>query len=166
MPRTTVIRLKNTYLKFAAAHFTIFSATERERLHGHNFFVSANIRAVVGENGLCFDYNIMKKRLRRLCERLDEYTLLPGESPYLTIESKGTELEICFAAETFHLPTADTLILPVANITAEELSRWLLEQMLADDVATTYGIDELTIAVASGPGQSAETQWTNEKGVL
>ena len=27
--------------KFSAAHYTIFSATERERLHGHNYSVSA-----------------------------------------------------------------------------------------------------------------------------
>ncbi|MFK8053162.1 MAG: 6-pyruvoyl tetrahydropterin synthase family protein [Woeseiaceae bacterium] len=161
-----MIKLNNHYLKFAAAHFTIFSATERERLHGHNFMVSAKIRARVIENGLCFDYNIMKKRLRTLCEQLDEYTLLPGQSRYLTMTETDIGLQLKFNSETFYLPADDCLVLPVANITAEELSRHLLEKMLEDHVAERYGITALSIAVASGPGQSAATEWTQKGGVL
>ena len=41
MTQLTTIELSKEYLKFSAGHFTVFSATERERLHGHNFSVSA-----------------------------------------------------------------------------------------------------------------------------
>ena len=37
--RTTTLELYKEEMKFSAGHFTIFSATERENLHGHNFSV-------------------------------------------------------------------------------------------------------------------------------
>ena len=166
MSRTTVINLHNPYLKFSAAHFTIFAAGQRERLHGHNFHVTAEITARVGDDGLCFDYNIMKRRLRELCERLDEYTLLPGRSPHLGIREDGTQVHITFGDARFALPADDVLILPVVNITAEELSHWLLERMLRDDTAEAYGITALSVAVASGPGQHGATRWVAGRGVL
>ena len=54
--------------KFSAAHYTIFSATERERLHGHNYSVSARIVAPMGDNGFSADYNVYKTRLAALCD--------------------------------------------------------------------------------------------------
>ena len=43
MNDTVTIRLAKENMKFSAAHFTIFSASERERLHGHNFRVEVDI---------------------------------------------------------------------------------------------------------------------------
>ena len=166
MTRTTVLHLRNQYLKFSAAHFTIFTATERERLHGHNFAVSASITAAVGDDGLCFDYNIMKRKLRALCERLDEYLLLPAHSPHLVVDQDETRVTATFNGETLVFPAADTLVLPVANITSEELSFFLLEQLLEGDTAARYAITELTVTVGSGEGQSASSRWTDSRGIL
>lgn len=166
MSRTTVLHIRNQYLKFSAAHFTIFSATERERIHGHNFAVSAEITAAVGEDGLCFDYNVMKRRLRELCDALDEYVLLPGRSPHLEVERAGDAVHARFNGETLSFPTADTLVLPLANITSEELSWYLLEQMLEGEAASRYDLSEMVVTVASGAGQSASTRWDQERGTL
>ena len=62
------IRIDKDYLSFSAGHFTIFSATERENLHGHAFGVSAEYECDVDENGLTFDYNIVKYALKKLCD--------------------------------------------------------------------------------------------------
>src|SRR3954453_2881336 len=62
----TTIEITKDYLHFSAAHFTIFSATERENLHGHNFDVSCSLDTSVGPNGLAFDYNVVKDRLMAL----------------------------------------------------------------------------------------------------
>ena len=166
MSRTTVLHIRNQYLKFSAAHFTIFSATERERIHGHNFAVSAEITAAVGDDGLCFDYNVMKRRLRELCDALDEYVLLPGRSPHLEVEQAGDSVNAVFNGETLRFPAGDTLVLPLANITSEELSWYLLEQMLEGEAASRYDLSELTVTVASGAGQSASTRWDRERGTL
>ena len=41
------IELSKEYLNFSAGHFTIFSATERENLHGHNFQVRGAVTAAI-----------------------------------------------------------------------------------------------------------------------
>lgn len=166
MSRTTVLNIHNQYLKFSAAHFTIFSATERERVHGHNFAVSAEVTAAVGDDGLCFDYNVLKRKLRALCDALDEYVLLPARSPHLEVVEDGDTVRAEFNGETLVFPASDTLVLPLANITSEELSWYLLEQLLEGDAAVRYEISALTVTVASGAGQSASTRWNQERGTL
>lgn len=166
MSRTTLIKIQNEYLKFSVAHFTIFSATERERLHGHNFNVSVALRAPVGAEGLCFDYNIVKRDLRKLCDALDEYVLIAGQSPHLDIDEHDGYLRVRFADETLLLPRSDTLVLPITNVTAEELSAHLLAQLLSGDLVDGYGVSELTVTVASGPGQSGSTTWREKVGVI
>jgi 6-pyruvoyltetrahydropterin/6-carboxytetrahydropterin synthase len=81
----TTIEISKEYLHFAAAHFTLFSATERENLHGHNFQVTLDATATVHDDGLTFDYNILKKALKALCDGLDEQVLMPSKSPYLSV---------------------------------------------------------------------------------
>jgi hypothetical protein len=49
--RRTVIEIQKEYLHFSAAHFTIFSATVRENLHGHNFHVGAQLSRRSGTLG-------------------------------------------------------------------------------------------------------------------
>ena len=45
MSRLTTLYIDKEAHKFSAAHYTIFSASDRERLHGHNYSVSARIVA-------------------------------------------------------------------------------------------------------------------------
>ena len=66
MERLTTIYIDKESHKFSAAHFTIFSASERERLHGHNFSVAARIVAPVDANGLTGDYAVYKAQLKKL----------------------------------------------------------------------------------------------------
>lgn len=51
MDEMTTLYIDKESHKFSVAHFTIFSATERERLHGHNYSVSTKIVAPMGANG-------------------------------------------------------------------------------------------------------------------
>ena len=124
MARTT-ISISKEALHFAAAHFTIFSATERENLHGHNFQVAADIDAEVGMDGLAFDYNLVKSALQALCDGLDERTLLPGRSPHLAISEDQGYTVAHFNGERIPFLPRDVLTLPVANITVEALADWL-----------------------------------------
>ncbi|MEO1035794.1 MAG: 6-carboxytetrahydropterin synthase [Pseudomonadota bacterium] len=157
---TTKIEVYKENMKFSAAHFTIFSATERERLHGHNFAVYAMIEAPVGENGMCFSYVELKDRLRALCHELDEYLVLPAHSPYLTIDDDDPYYRVRFAAETMLFLKSDTLVLPIRNSTVEEYSRYLLSQLLADAAfVATAELAAVEIKVSSGPGQSGSATW-------
>ena len=160
MNRLTTIEIAKQYLHFSVGHFTIFSATERERLHGHNFRLAVSITGEVDENGLCFDYAIYKKVLQELCERYNEYTLIAGQSPHLTITEDDDFYLVTHNQITMPLLKTDTMLLPVRNVTIEELSHYLLEQVLGDFKL----VDELKIArfemrVSSGPDQWGISVW-------
>ncbi|WP_439133731.1 6-pyruvoyl trahydropterin synthase family protein [Pseudomaricurvus sp.] len=162
MEKLTTIDITKESLHFSAAHFTIFSATERERLHGHNFFVSAAVTAVVQPDGMCFNYSQLKDSLRELSVGLDEYLLLAGDSPYQQIDEDGGNYKVTFADEEMTFLKADTLVLPVTNITIEELSHYLLNQLLEDSrYSENKDIKEITLRVASGPGQWGAAVWRN-----
>ena len=161
MEKLTTIELSKEYLKFSAAHFTIFSATERERLHGHNYAVSSSIVAPVGDNGLCFNYGDFKRKLQRLCNSIDEYMLLPANSPHLSIVEEGLEYRVNFHNEQMRFLVADTLLLPIRNTSVEEFAAYLLEEFLKDSDILNYQIRNLEIRVSSGPGQWGSCQWQN-----
>ena len=160
MSRLTTIEIRKQYLHFSAAHFTIFSATERERLHGHNWRVAALITGPVGEEGLCFDYAIYKNILCKLCEQYDEYTLIAKNSAHLTITEDDTYYYVQHADSKMPLLKTDTLLLPVNNITIEELSYYLLQQLIDDSVTLDkYQIQSLRLEVSSGADQWASSEW-------
>jgi len=160
MKNMTTIEISKEDIKFSAAHFTIFSATERERLHGHNYAVHLAVTAPVGDEGICFSYKEIKSRLRELCAALDEYTLVPALSPHLRIDDEGEFYVVWFNREKIPLRKSDTLLLPVRNATVEEFARHLRDCFVGDgSFATARGICEVIIRVSSGPGQSGSSSW-------
>ncbi|MCP4502957.1 MAG: folate biosynthesis protein [Deltaproteobacteria bacterium] len=154
--RKTTIELYKEDQKFSAGHFTIFSASERENLHGHNFQVWVSLTGTVDDNGMLFDYVAYKKKIRDLCVAWNETFLLPSSSPFLKIEE--TEKEVCcrFSDEVLRFLRRDVTLLPVRNVTLEELSRHFGER-LTEDVALLQndGVHQVLVKVASGPGQWA-----------
>lgn len=157
MERLTTLYIDKESHKFSAAHYTIFSATERERLHGHNYSVSARIVAPMGDNGFSADYNVYKSRLGKLCDMLDEYMLLAGESPYQRIEDAGACYRVSYGDEEMLFLQSDTQVLPIRNATVEEFSYYLLQQLLKDSVGDD--LREIELCVASGPGQKGCAIW-------
>lgn len=157
MDRLATLYIDKESHKFSAAHYTIFSATERERLHGHNYSVSAMIAAPMGENGFAADYNVYKRRIKALCDELDEYLILPAHSPHQTLQEAGDCIEAHFNGEVMRFLKSDTRVLPICNATVEEFSHYLLgrlRELSAGDV-----LAEVEVCVASGPGQKACASW-------
>jgi 6-pyruvoyltetrahydropterin/6-carboxytetrahydropterin synthase len=157
---STTIEITKDYLHFSAAHFTIFSASERENLHGHNFDVSCSLDTTVGPNGMAFDYNLVKDRLLALCNQLDERVLLPAESPHLVFEREPPYVIVCFAAERIPFLDRDVLLLPIRNATVEEFARWFATQLGTDGEMRRQPIESFNLRVSSGPGQWASCRWS------
>ncbi len=157
MERLTTLYIDKESHKFSAAHYTIFSANSRERLHGHNYSVSVRIVAPVGGNGFSADYNVYKSRIKSPCESLDEYMLLAGNSPYQDIEEAGACYRVKFAEEEMLFLQSDTLVLPILNATVEEFSHLLLQRLLV--ASEGEDLREIELCVASGAGQRACSIW-------
>ena len=164
MTGLTTIEIRKDYLHFSAAHFTIFSATERERLHGHNWQVAALITGPVGDDGLCFDYALYKDILRDMCERYDEYTLIPENSPHLTVTEQDEYYRVVHHDSTMLLLKSDTRLLPVRNITIEEMAGLLLSELLAvPDTVEKFNLDSVRVEVSSGAKQWASSEWQRKE---
>lgn len=156
MNDSVTIRLAKENMKFSAGHFTIFSASERERLHGHNFRVELDIEARMLGNGMCFDYGIYKARVVALCRELNEWTILPTRSPHLRVEEDGEHVYAHFNGERIPFLRGDVLLLPIENATLEEFSAYFLDRLMDDvDTLRALRIEAMDVRVFSGPGQSA-----------
>ena len=128
--RTATIELHKEELGFSAGHFTIFSATDREHLHGHNYQVQVGFYILIAHNGMAFDYRFYNTKIQALCEKLDRRFLLAGQSPYLRIEETQDGIIAHFNTEKIPFLKRDVVILPIVNATIEELSHWFLQQLL------------------------------------
>ena len=82
----TTVELQKESMKFSIGHTTIFSATEREPLHGHMYTVYLALTTWVEENGMTFDYRYYKERVHHLCRQLNQKFLMPEFSPFLVHE--------------------------------------------------------------------------------
>jgi 6-pyruvoyltetrahydropterin/6-carboxytetrahydropterin synthase len=163
MPQLASIEIEKSYLHFSAAHFTIFSATNRERLHGHNWRIAVEITGEVDENGLLFDYAIFKEILKDLCAQYDEYTLIAEQSPYLLIESDHQYHHVTHNDITQPLLKTDTILLPIKIVTIESLAHFLLEQVVSDENRIAdLGVTEFEMRVSSGPNQWGIARWKKE----
>ena len=158
--RLTTLDLAKEDMKFSAGHFTIFSATERERLHGHNFTVSVSLASAVGEDGLAVDYGIYKRKIVEFCREWNEFFLMPGRSPHLRYEEAGKHLRFRFAGGEFELLRSDVLVLPICNVTLEEMAPLFLDKLLAfRNASQHHQLVAITVRIFSGPGQSASATW-------
>lgn len=160
MTRIATIELGKENMSFSVAHFTIFSATERENLHGHNYSVQVSLEKEVADIGLSFDYRFYKQKLRTLCKQLHQSVLLPTRSPYLTISEDNGYYHAVFADEKMYFLKRDVTLLPVVNISVEELTSWFIQQLLLDkEQLAEHHIQAITVKVFSAPGQGGSTSW-------
>lgn len=142
-------------LRFSAAHFISFLG-KCERLHGHNYGVSAVLEGDLGRDGLVFDFVEIKKIVREICNDLDHRFLLASESPSLQIENSGEEWEIRTEnGRRYIFPSSDVLVLPVDNITAERLAEYICKHLIERLPAGTANLTAVTVGVEEAPGQTA-----------
>lgn len=160
MVRHASLEIHKDEFSFSAGHFTLFSATEREQLHGHNYNVSIVFKLKIEHNGLSFDYRYYKKKIHSLCDQIDRHFLLPSESPYLKLEDSGEYLFAHFNGKRIPFLKEDVVVLPITNTTIEELSHWFLQKLLEDpSEMERHLIHGMTVKIYNGPGQSAGASW-------
>lgn len=163
MTRLATLQMHREALHFSAGHFTILSPTERENLHGHNYSISASFQVLLHEDGMNFDYRYYKNKLTQLTEQIDRRFLLPGKSKYLRIEDQGELLIAHFLDEKIPFLKRDIVILPISNITIEELSDWFLQGLIEDqNELRQHQIQSITIQVYNGPAYSGAAHWNRD----
>jgi 6-pyruvoyl-tetrahydropterin synthase len=151
------IHLAKENLKFSAAHFIAYPGF-REPLHGHNYQVGVRVEGRLSPTGYVLDFGLVKRLTKEIVDRLDERTLVPAESDCLQIEHMDSgQLRICYGADEFRLPASDACLLPIAHSSAEELARFIWQELCAalNGQQALKDIMSIEISVAEGPGQTA-----------
>ena len=151
--RLVSIDIAKQAMNFSIAHFTIFSATEREDLHGHNYQVECEVTAPLTEDGLMFDYAILKDTLRQMCEDVDEKTVLPENSPHLEIVREDGYVVAIFNGERLPFLPRDVITLPIANTSVEAFAHYFLDELAVEKSLAGRDIRQITVRVSSSPGQ-------------
>lgn len=149
------VRVEGGNLKFSAAHFITFGG-KCERLHGHNYGVLVEIEGTLNEDKLVFDFTIIKRLAREVCQQLNHRFLLPMRNPHLQLAESPGEWEIRFGTKRYIFPRSDVVELPVDNSTAERLAEYICEEL--HRLLTDYDISNLrtiTVGVEEAPTQMA-----------
>lgn len=161
------IRLAKETFKFSAAHFTLFSAKEAERMHGHNYQARVDIElSGLDGHGMGFEFNSLKPIIKAAVDLWDERVLLPSANAHLKIHEEAVRGEAHWVADfhtrSYRFPKGDVVLLPTTNVTSEELAR-LLAVSIADawrsrtlsDIDLQKRVLSLTVTVEETAGQEA-----------
>lgn len=157
MMRETTLYFNQGKFKFSAGHFTIFSATEREPLHGHNYTLEVMLTAALQKPGITFDYRDVSEKITQLCRSLSLHCLIPSQSPYLQIEDDESHYKITFNHQSMWLLKSDVILMPLENISIEMLSQWFVDQLTQDPLfLSKFLLKKITVKVFNGPLHAAE----------
>lgn len=149
------IHLGKENFKFSCSHFTIFSADSAERLHGHNYQVRFDLGVgnLKEDLGFAFDFNLVKPHIKDLCDELDEFILVPTGSPYLKVKQEGSQVNVTFNEKHYSFPKGDVRLLPITNISTEELALYLARG-LSTRIENIEGWTSMQVVVEETRGQS------------
>ena len=140
------IRIAKERLVFSAAHFITFNGNVCERLHGHNYLVTAEIHGPLDENFYVVDFIAIRDALQAIVDRLDHRVLLPTQHPTIRVADEGGangEVTATHDAKRWVFPRGDCVLLPIANTTAE-----LLAKHIAEELAPTLPVKPTRLEVA------------------
>ncbi|HLZ81503.1 MAG TPA: 6-pyruvoyl tetrahydropterin synthase family protein [Ktedonobacteraceae bacterium] len=147
------VKIEGGYLRFSAAHFITYGG-KCERLHGHNYGVLVEIEGALNEDHLVFDFTVLKRLTREICQKLNHRFLLPLYNPHLQLIAAPDSWEIRFQDRRYVFPRSDVVELSIDNSTAERLAEYICTELCA--MLGQYDISHLhTIIVGV---EEAETQ--------
>lgn len=147
MPENYHVRLDKECHVFSAAHFITFDGDICERLHGHNYRVTAEVSGPLDENQYVVDFIALRDALQAITSELDHYVMLPTEHPLIKVRADEKEVEAVFEDRRWVFPRCDVVLLPVSNTTAELVARYIGRRLL-DDLQARTGVRPHRVQVA------------------
>jgi len=152
------VSVTKDYLVFASAHFITFAGHRCEGLHGHNYRARVTIDgALDDESWFVFDFVILKRIMRGLCDEIDHKVLLPLENPKIQIVETGDSVNVAYEGKPRYVfPRKDCSLLPVPNTTVEMLAELLVTRLRAElEKMGARGLTAIEMEVEENFGQSA-----------
>ena len=152
------VSVEKDYLVFASAHFITFAGHRCEGLHGHNYRARVTLEGALDEQSwFVFDFVVLKKIMKRLCDEIDHKVLLPLQNPKIQVAEDGESVKVAYEGKPRYVfPAKDCSLLPVPNTTVEMLAE-LLTRRLRSELETmgATGLTAIEMEVEENFGQSA-----------
>ena len=126
------VRLSKDYLVFSAGHFITYGRDVCERLHGHNYRVTAEVHGPLDENHYVVDFIALRDTLGAIVGELDHHMLLPTRHPLIQVVANDREVEAKFEDRRWVFPRCDCVLLDMPNTTSELLARYIAERLARD----------------------------------
>jgi 6-pyruvoyltetrahydropterin/6-carboxytetrahydropterin synthase len=160
MPQRGEFRVTVTkdYLVFASAHFITFAGHRCEGLHGHNYRARVTVEGELDEESwFVFDFVVIKKIMRGLCDEIDHKVLLPLQNPKLQIGEQGESVTVAYeGTPRYVFPKGDCSLLPIPNTTVEMLAELLAGRFRAElEKMGAGGLTAIEMEVEENFGQTA-----------
>ena len=149
------VKIEGGNLRFSSAHFITYGG-KCERLHGHNYGVLVEIEGTLNEDNLVFDFTVLKRLTREICQKLNHRFLLPLHNPHLQLAATPEAWEIQFQDKRYVFPRSDVVELPIDNSTAERIAEYICRELRV--MLGQYNISHLhtiMVGVEEAPTQMA-----------
>src|SRR6266700_990835 len=141
---------------FSSAHFITFAGHRCEGLHGHNYRASVTVEGALDEESwFVFDFVVLKKIMRRLCDEIDHKVLLPLENPKIQLSEDGDSVKVAYEGKPRYVfPKADCSLLPIPDTTVEMLAELLTDRLRAEiESMGAKGLTAIEMEVEENFGQ-------------
>lgn len=147
------VKVEGGSLNFSSAHFITYGG-KCERLHGHNYGVLVEIEGTLNKDKMVFDFTVLKRLTRDICQRLDHRFLLPMHNPHLGLQELSAAWEVRFGERRYVFPRSDVVELPIDNSTAERLAEFICNELRTELAAyDTANLHTIMVGVEEAPTQ-------------
>ncbi|MFO7678040.1 MAG: 6-pyruvoyl tetrahydropterin synthase family protein [Thermoplasmatota archaeon] len=143
-------------IRFSSAHL-IPGHVKCHVLHGHTYAIHLRIYGEKNTHGFLIDFSEIKSVLKSIAYQLDHKVLVPKANKAFTVENN--EIHASCNNKKYIFPFQDCVILPIDNVTAENLAEYILSEVLKK-IHLPLTISSLEIGVDEGVGQGA---WIKKK---
>jgi len=152
------VSVTKDYLVFASAHFITFAGHRCEGLHGHNYRARVTVEGELDEESwFVFDFVVIKRIMRGLCDEIDHKVLLPLQNPKIQIGEEGESVTVAYeGTPRYVFPKKDCALLPITNTTVEMLAEMLAGRFRAElDKMGARGLTVIEMEIEENFGQTA-----------
>jgi 6-pyruvoyltetrahydropterin/6-carboxytetrahydropterin synthase len=152
------VSVTKDYLVFASAHFITFAGHRCEGLHGHNYRARVTLDGTLDEESwFVFDFVVLKKIMRGLCDEIDHKVLLPLDNPKIQVVEEGDVVKVAYeGTPRYVFPRKDCSLLPIPNTTVEMLAELLTTRLRAElEKMGARGLTAVEMEIEENFGQSA-----------
>jgi len=152
------VSVAKDYLVFSSAHFITFAGHRCEGLHGHNYRARATVEGALDpETWFVFDFVVLKRLMKELCDEIDHKVLLPTESAKVQVTEEGDGVNVAVEGKPrYRFPRIDCALLPVPNTTVEMLAEMLAGRLKARlEQMGARGLTAVEIEIEENFGQWA-----------